>query len=198
MSYTYTLPELKASITKNHDATEVTFTETTGTYNITTNPYGWGAPGAMSIAAVDSVNLTVETPSGDSYTFNPFPTLPSSSSGAFTFDMGDIGGTAGDVFPDGLYTITYEVVDNADRSALAPLTKYFFVCFELEKCISKALANADISDCCCDCQEMKNLLTLYMIWKALKFAVCTGNTTRINRLYESAKKLCDQLGCENC
>lgn len=199
MAYTYSSPTLNGDLTINHDNTEVTFTETTGSYNAVTNPTGWAiiAPG-MPIGNVDDSTLTITTPSGDVFIINTFPTLPASTDTDITFNLGDLGGTSGDVFPDGLYTVKQTVIDNVLRNPLKPLVKYFFICFDLEKCISKSLANAKISDCNCKCEDIKGLLHLYTLWRALKYAICTGNITRINKLYESAVKVCEQLNCKNC
>lgn len=201
MAYTFSLPILSVLIEPSHDGTELQVTETTGAYDLVTNPYGWGAPGALLIGDVDSSNIKIQNLSSTDatvYTIDSTGDFPNDTLDSIVITNDQIGGIAGDRIPDGVYSLEYTVVVDSDRNCLAPLRKHFLVCYEAEKCISNLVANLKVKDCCCNCDEVNQVLTAFMYFKALKYAGCTGSVSRANELLKALSTMCANINCEDC
>lgn len=59
--------ELSINVSLSSNGKTMTFTETTGAYNVGTNPKGWGSPNA-ALTDVESAKLDITTPNGTSKT----------------------------------------------------------------------------------------------------------------------------------
>jgi len=104
---------LDFSVCQSSDCTEFTFSDNTGAYNATTNPYGWGAPNVALADVQTPVTLDITAPSGSTYQIDLILTTPAfpvdQPPNELVVDMSSLGGTAGDPFPDGIYTFVYSV-----------------------------------------------------------------------------------------
>lgn len=90
-----------------------TFTDTTGVYDATNNPYGWGAPN-MQGSGVTAATITFQntTTGADEVTYNVLSQIPSTVSGDIEFDLYEYD------FEDGIYTIVYTLTgtENVSRT----------------------------------------------------------------------------------
>jgi len=180
------------------DGKVMTFQETTGEYNAVSNTTGWGAPNPL---VGDATVATVEIiKPGDTtvYSINILASFPSNdTSTAWGITMADLGGTADDVFPDGVYDITYKV------TALAvdyQVSRYNFAYANVKCCVQKMFANLTISGCSgCDTTAADKAITAYAYFKALLSASVCGELEEAASLLAYINKLCSgSTDCTNC
>ena len=200
-----------------------TFTDTTGAYNVTTNPGGYGAPNiawedvtdvTISIYAPGSTVLyiitfgvstgnlasaTVTAPDGtvtdilDDVQTLSFPFDATLGNGALPIDETYIGGTADESLLDGVYTFVYVVSDGTNS--------YNTTVYTLSKCnatccITKAYANLD-SACGCDASSLKSVQRADSFLNAAISAADLGMMEAAQTDIEKALELCSG-NCKTC
>ena len=118
---------LREEVIQAADCLSFTVEDTTGQYNATTNPTGYDAPN-IDIADVTAAVIDV-TKYGTSttYSINASPTFPTLTAGTtVTIANTDLGLTATDVIPDGVYLIDYYItaiyVISATNSGASSIT----------------------------------------------------------------------------
>ena len=96
--------KMNFTIVESANGEYFTFTDTTGNYNVTTNPTGWGSPNYTKDLVTNPVRLLVSYDSTNYYyTFASLTELAS-----IELTPSDIGLT-GDTFEDGIYTFLLQI-----------------------------------------------------------------------------------------
>lgn len=191
---------LDFSICQSSDCTEFIFSELTGTYNATTNSTGWGAPNATLASVTTPVNLVVTLPDGTtSYTINLLSTTPAFpvdtlTSNEVTFDMSNIGGTAGDSIPDGVYTFVYTVTTSGGTYTQTATVAFYC---QVSCCVYTMFKDLDIECDCCD-DDRKRITDAYLMLKGLIYSANCGNISQFNSILEELQRLCTNTNCSNC
>jgi hypothetical protein len=186
--------DIKYSICQSSNCESLTFTETTGVYNVTTNPTGWGAVGGgdpnemLSDATIATLTLT--GPDGTVY-------APVDLLGLSSFPKDDIkfgySITAASVdsslseFSDGSWTIAYNVTTG---STTYSESKTFFFSCQISACVYSMVADIDVSDCNCDIETLNKVLEAKAFLDALSYAVGCGNLTGANEILTTLQRTC--------
>lgn len=186
---------LNFEICQTNNCKDLVFSETTGFYEATFNPGGYGAPNETTAAAQTAV-LTITDPNGlvTSVDLMPqgFPT------GDLTLDGYTI--SSATALPDGVYTFLYtvtflngEVVTTYTKS----ITKLLYC--NSECCVQQMLANLNLTCDCCETDE--NIKYYYKAWtflQALKNAAQCGDVATFTNILKVITKLCKNNGCKTC
>lgn len=192
--------ELKFTSSVTTDGLKLLFQELTGLYDIATNPTGYGTPNPDTTDAI-GVTLEVLFPNEDEteiHTIDLSTSFPSSdTSTAIEFTMEDFDGEEGDIFPDGVYTLIYNVETDTE---LFTTTKYIFAYSQVKCCVESMFKNLNPYNCSGGCLEAaEEALTVWAYYKALLANATCGDITRTNEMLEFVNKLCSGNGnCANC
>lgn len=190
--------EIDFNICQNSSCDELTFTETTGAYNATTNPGGWGAPNPTLASVTTPVTLTVTFPNESVYTLdvatlNPsFPTDDTTLE--WVLDMSSFGGDTGDSFEDGVYTFTYLVT--ADGSTYTQ-THYVALYCQVKCCVFSMFKDLEVNCDCCE-DDKKTAIDAFLLYKGLVYEAGCGNITAFNSALTELQKVCSNSNCKNC
>jgi hypothetical protein len=191
---------LSFTVTQSCDGKTLTFTETTGVYNVTTNPGGWGTPNKATTDCT-SKKITITTPEDEQYEIDNSDTrmsvLPSSSdTGIVIINGADIGETSEDVIPDGVYIIDYECT--MDDASTSTKRVYVYLDSQASCCVEGLFGEIKVNDCCCDDKSIKKAMTARAFLLAARAAGRCGRTQRANTLLELVTSLCTGGNCVNC
>ena len=197
------------------DAHTLVMTDTTGAYNATTNPGGYGgvnpAVGDFSAMTVTILRPDPETllPT-NSVTIDVYPTLPSSSSGTFDLTALLIEGADG-VLPDGWYELTVSSTYDVGAETTVEVVNNKLIFDTAECCIDNLIVSAE-GDCGCEGADEKNaklalsVVYLYALNKRINDAEeiiesiideC-GDYTRGVEMIKYLQDVCDNDGCGGC
>ena len=105
---------LKAETALSRDGKTLSFTETTGVYNVSTNPEGYNSPNEP-LSNMTAAMLEITTPTQLTYTIDLFTQgFPTGTTATFDITKDMIGGNADEVLDDGLYVLIYTVTGDAE------------------------------------------------------------------------------------
>lgn len=176
------------SITNSH--TTISITDTTGVYNVTTNPGGWEAP---NIAGSDVVTatLTLTFNGGTAQVVDVTSQIPATVTGDIVFN--DI--TIAD-YADGKATIIYTITTAS--TTYTKTLNMLFTC-EAREAIDALWANIAGKFCGNSC-SIKDLIedanTAEGLLRALKSAgACCNDTTCIDKLLETINRFTEFDDC---
>ena len=169
---------LVLSLTKTiTDYSVLTLVDNTGDYNVTTNPNGWGAPNLV-LANIDYAKLTVTTPTG---TVLPtidiitdlgidFATVLSEEL-VYNLTNDLLGGTLGSTIADGIWTVLYEVSDDAGVTVTS-LTVQLGTYYQVQALVFQNIATIPTFYSCNKCctLQLKDIVTQFMMLQALIYA----------------------------
>lgn len=190
---------LKYCITESDDATSFSVKETTGIYDVSTNPTGWGSPnptiGSATAATITLSQLTDAATNTytDAVTVSVYPTLPNVTETEVVVTAEDFDYGTDATFPDAVYKIIYSVTSNA--GSITPVTQYRAFTSILD-CNIKQLSDR-VSICTCNCDGLNEQLRGVMYYRRLlSAAICCGNVLAIMKYIE---KLTHMLSsCNGC
>lgn len=186
---------LQFEICQSSDCSSLTFVETTGAYNDTTNPNGWGTPNEDTTDAVSAV-LTVTLESGSTYNIDlfsdGFPTT--SDTIEYLIDPVDIGMKDGGKLTDQIITFTYTVVTGT--TTYTQNIQQAFYC-QVQCCVLSMFVGLDV-ECDCSIDQINNALKSYALLKGLIYSANCGNKTNFNNILAQLQKLCLNNNCQNC
>jgi hypothetical protein len=201
--------ELKISVTTGSG--NFLFSETTGAYNVSTNPTGWGAPNEqlawattdnIQVYKPDSVTLlpgttpvTLSNPAG-----LPTATIPNS----LTISPQQIGYATGESLPDGIYQFVYTVdVNNPVSGKITyTITQYVLIYAGVQCCAGKLAVKAASSGCGCSggcggCgDDASNFEKVMLMIEAAKYSIQCGSITSAAKAIVHAQEICN--GCQSC
>lgn len=188
---------LKIDICPSGDCKSLNFTETTGTYNETFNPTGWGVPNDNPTNS--TATLTVTDPNNIQtiidITDNGFP----SSFDTFTYPIfaSQLTNNTNGVFADGQYNFTYTVINYTSNTTYTTTAKIFVYC-NIQCCVYKMMADIDNPGCDCETEAMEAAIKAYNLLQGLKYAASCGLTNSFNEIYEVLSRLCNNSSCKTC
>jgi len=189
---------LDFSICESSDCTEFTFTDNTGAYDATTNPYGWGAPNDTLGDVITPCTLDITTPSGTTYSIDLVTTSPvfpvDQAPNELTLDMSSLGGTAGDSIPDGIYTFLYTVTTSTTTYTQTVVAAFYC---QVNCCVFTMFKDLDPDCTCCD-EDRNTLLNAYLMLKGLIYNANCGDVDQFNTTLTALQRLCTQTNCQNC
>jgi len=185
---------LDFEICQSSDCSALTFVETTGVYNATTNPVGWGAPNELTSNAT-AATLTVTLASGNSYVINLWDVFPTDvATLEYLITNEDIGYTTGSPIDDQIISFLYTVT-----TATATYTQSFdqaFYC-QVQCCVLGMFANLNVECDSCS-KQIDDALKAYAMLKGLIYSAYCGNSTAFNNILAQVNKLCLNKNCQNC
>ena len=177
--------------TTSNKCKTLSVTDTTGVYNVTTNPEGWGAPNddgsAMTIA-----NITITYADGGIQVVDVLSQIPASVTGNFTF--ADITLTG---YVDGITTITYDLTATSiDYSSQISL----LLSCDVRACLDKMWATVACKTCAGSC-DVGELIDDANFAEGLYMGLTSGSTCCgsecVNNIINALKDLCAFNTC-NC
>ena len=196
------IPTISACL---NGCTGITIKDTTGFYNVTTNPGGWNANSTVyrvgpSTPNVQSATITITLNSA----LTPFLTVDVTEAvqdAIFpTFDLYDYAPTdaySNSTLTDGSYTITYTIVDSDDVTYTTDTT--IVVYCNVACCVSKlAVAVADELCNTCESDAFNTFVLADGILQSLKaVAECSGETEFL-KLLNKLQRLCGTSTTGGC
>ena len=186
---------LNFEICQTADCKTFTFTETTGVYNASTNPTGWGAPNPLTSNAT-SATLAINIAGGTVYTLNLFTSSFPSSVSSLEYDVTAslIGGASGAKITDGIYTFVYTVV----ASGVTYTQTIIKGIYCQVQCCVYSMFKSLVSTCDCNATEKERALDAFILLKGLITSTASGNTTNFNTDLAVLQKMCLNSNCTNC
>lgn len=180
--------------------TEFVFRETTGVYNVTTNPGGYGSPNS-TLGSIVSAALTVTSPDNISYLLDlmDLDAFPSSNEDyEYILPLSSLGGRT--VIEDGEWQFTYVVNDGSSNYSV--IKTYFFYC-NAECCASKMLSAISITgmDDVNNPINNKNIdkyTRVRTLISSIKGAANCGNETQFNKILTLINRFCRNTDCKTC
>jgi hypothetical protein len=168
----------------------IIFKETTGAYNVTTNPTGYGAPNP-TVVSVTAAGLTVTPPSGAGYSIDMLAEGFPTSNEDLEFELTDT------PYEDGLWTFVYTVTSGA--TTYTATYSALFHC-TITCCVNKMLLDIDTE---CDCDELNSKkIQEYTKAKAfldaLKGYAYCGSTEKFDNIYTILQRMCGNTECKTC
>jgi hypothetical protein len=196
------IPTISACL---NGCTGITIKDTTGFYNVTTNPGGWNANSTVyrvgpSTPNVQSATITITLNSAST----PFLTVDVTEAvqdAIFPiFDLYDYAPTdaySNSTLADGSYTITYTIVDSDDVTYTTDTT--IVVYCNVACCVSKlAVAVADELCNTCESDAFNTFVLADGILQSLKaVAECSGETEFL-KLLNKLQRLCGTSTTGGC
>ena len=181
------------SIQQNIGCAAIVFTDTTGSYNASTNPGGYGTPNP-AYADITSTLISIELSNGETVNITSF--LPTAADHSITINASDLGYTT--LIPDQIMHITYSVFVEGDCRVGYKSTDVLLYC-QTEACINSKIATILSSDCSCNDDEqvaVDNTMKMLFELDALKI-VAGRNMSCIDGKIEELYQKCN-AGCSNC
>lgn len=168
---------LVLSLTKTiTDYSVLTLVDNTGDYDATTNPNGWGVSNT-ALTAVDYAHLIITDPSGNVYDVDiiadlgiNFATVQSDEL-IYNVTADLLGGTLGNTLADGIWTVLYEVSDDAGATTTS-LTVQLGTYYQVQALVFQNIATIPAFYSCNKCctLQLKDIVTQFMMLQALIYA----------------------------
>jgi hypothetical protein len=183
----------------------ITLTETTGAYNVSNNPGGWGAPNPET-NSLDSLQVIITTPANTPYTFTTIAGWPDVTGNVeANFSIGSNGAIQNNsngttAFSDGIYTVQYTVNGTiAPNTYTATTTQQFLLTCQIRCCIDKMFHLASQSDCTdCKNEKLSNALEAEAFLKAAEYDAACGKIEMAKKHLAKAQWICNTKNCLNC
>jgi len=122
---------------------------------------------------------------------------------SYTIDVADLeiaGVNAGlTKMPDGLYEVTYSVIDEATEVEYQDVKKILILCESACK-IKQLASEVEVNPDCNKCQSESAIkfLEAYTLFKALMFSGACGAVSEINKNIENLHTFLINVNCKNC
>jgi len=212
---------LAITLAVNSTCTTMTVTDSTGTYDVTTNPLGYGLPSGAASAYVTSLVIVVNLPGGTYFTYtftialnvisaatlsisggtatNIFANLLSTVFPLTSFDLWNGYGVTLPTFGDGVVEVDYTIGGTVPDGDAAQFFNYttsgtMLVPCSACCCIQK-MALAIDPDCSCSEESMWNYLRASTYLEVAKFNTNIGKTAVAQIALTKAQEICD---CSDC
>lgn len=191
----------KISLCSKDNCKELLLKDITGTYNVTTNPTGWGAPN-LALAGVTEATISITIPGhDDAVELDVTSTVTAATiiDGVFVLDTltmdGDFDGDEDEQFPDGIYEITYTIVGGGTTYTHSITT--FSTC-QTACCLEKMKTKFEEKMCGCEWEDyFMNYLRAKAMLNGAKRAYACGDTDKAESLLAAVEKICKNSKC-NC
>lgn len=206
--------QLGLHICQSSNCKQLTISETTGTYNVDTNPGGWGAPN-LPLPTDPTLNAIIEitAPDGTVYTFDksdigpnfPFPDPTGLEEMVFNYNGGIVGNytnpTGVVAFPDGYYAIKYTITY---LKGITPVTLFtnqsIILTCQTRCCVDKLFHAASQTKECADCDNnlLNKALEAEAYLKSAEYAAGCGKVEMAKQNLAKAQWICNSYKCSNC
>lgn len=180
-----------------NECNKITITDTTGFYNVTTNPFGWNNDATLWRTDVDSPYVTDATISislngGDPTIVNVLTTVQQAVLPVYTlYEYAPLDGNGNSNLQDGYYNIIFTVTDNDDEVYETEIE--FVVYCNVACCVSKLAAKVAQELCNdCDSDAYNDFLIADGILQSLKAVAESKGTAEFSKLLTKLQKLCNQ------
>jgi hypothetical protein len=169
--------------------------DTTGVYDATTNPTGWGAPNPV-IGDVASDKISIQSVGSNTiYEIEMYSTLPNTNDTSFPITSSILGLGPDAEIPDGQYVFTRKTTLTAG-TVYTKAARVFLV-GQLQ-CCADSMLDMDKPGCSCESGKLTPASILqYTIW-TLKKAFKTQKFEKANEIYRYAQDLCKEKNCKTC
>lgn len=187
---------LNFNIKESDNARELSFTETTGIYDASTNPGGWGAPNPVTTDVTATAYLSilppgVTTPAIVDLFPSSFPTTDNTQTVVMRSQDLGLGGTD-DILPDGIWEMSYIVIDTvANPDVTYTNDQTIFVSGQARCCVYGLLAATDISCCDCDGSDLARALEAFTFYRAAIACAACGNADKFAEALAIVNNYCD-------
>jgi hypothetical protein len=172
------------------------FKDTTGVYDVTNNPYGWGDPN-LEASELTEVTLTIEYPDGSETEHDLLDQIPDPITGTIEFDV--IKGT----YDDGIYTFTYYVSGSGKTgtTSVTKILKKLFLC-NVTCCVDKMWAKIPTYINTKDEKFLQNYITQTHYAQGLINGLSAAggclNTTAVTAILDKIERICEYEKCDTC
>lgn len=183
--------ELKLSLCFKEKCSKLQISDATGEYDVTTNPTGWGAPN-LDLADVDSATVVLIPPGGSAINYDVTAEVQGGTivDGTFLLKLVD-----NITLNDGIYTVTYTVVDEDTDTEYTITVKSFSTC-KADCCVEKMKTKFKEELCGCN---WENFWDYYKRAEALlyaaKSAFACGKDAQATDLLTQVNKICSIQKC---
>lgn len=196
--------QLNINAELSYNSKSIELEDTTGAYNVTSNPTGYGTPNPdttdVNPGGGGEITIVITDPDGNDYTFDfsttpsTWPTFPNTLGTVLTIANTDVGLTTDDKITDGLWYVSYTILFN-DQTEYTR-TQIFLFHYAADCCINKLLAKID--GCCDECDEakLKAATTAYMALQAAKRAARCAKPLQSQKLLDKVNFICNQQNCQ--
>ncbi len=169
--------------------------DTTGVFNATTNPTGWGPPTNPEVGDAISDKISIQAVGSNTiYEIEMYPVLPNTDDAPFSITSSMLGMGPDSEITDGQYVFT--------RSTIVSGTTYtkaarVFLVGQLQ-CCADTMLDMDKPGCSCESGRLTPASILqYTIW-TLRKAFKTQKFEKANEIYRYAQDLCKEKNCKTC
>ena len=186
--------------------TGITFNDTAGFYNLTSNPYGWNNDLTLwktnadaNVPYVTSATISISLNGGAATEYSVLNKIQESIFPEFElYQYTPVDTNSGNFnLADGYYTITYTITDNNDVVYTVDTT--FVVYCNVACCVANKAA-AVAAELCndCDSQAYEDFLLADGILQALKATAESLGTAEFTKLLNKLQKLCGTSTTGGC
>lgn len=178
------------NIRESDNAREILFNETTGAYNASGNPGGWGSPNDATTDATDPalIVLKVTPPGGTEVSLDLSTSYPTADSTIdFTIRTQDLGLGTDDKFADGAWLFVYEVTTTTQ--GLITNTQTVLISGQARICVFGLLADININDC--DGSDLRRALEAKTYLDAAVASAAVGDIDKFASLLTLINNYCN-------
>ncbi len=190
----------KFTVSLGSDCHSFIITDTTGNYNASTNPTGWGTPNPAT-SDVTRITLSV-TNLYTGVTYDDIVALAYTTAVTVfpTSDLEIDGVSIGDVvMPDGLYEFTYTIVISGTTTYVAESTNILLCqsCCKIKKLASKVKIDCG---CCNDkcAEKITRFLEADALYKAIMYTGLCSSNSEIFDSISNLQEFLININCNNC
>lgn len=172
----------------------ITLTDTTGLYNASTNPGGYGSPNP-TYADISSTLISIVLSNGNTVNITTF--IPTANVPYLVIQAADLGYTSATI-PDQIATISYSVYKNS-LCRIGYKSSGVLLSCNTETCINAKIASTLDNDCSCDeggSTQTDFVFNMQMTLDNIKYAV-TRNIGCVDGKIEALYSKCSG-GCSDC
>ena len=180
-----------------NECNKITITDTTGFYNVTTNPFGWNNDLTLWRTDADDPYVTAATISislngGDPTVVNVLSTVQQAVFPVYTlYEYAPVDSSNNSTLQDGYYNIIFTVKDSNDEVYETEIE--FVVYCNVACCVSKLAAKVAQELCNdCDSDAYNDFLIADGILQSLKAVAESKGTAEFSKLLTKLQKLCNQ------
>ena len=167
------------------------FSDTTGVYDVTNNPYGWETPN-MGGGDVTEATLTITYPDATDTEHDLLSQITDPVEGTINFDV--IEGT----YDDGIYTFTYTLLGT---ETVTKVLKKLFLC-NSECCVNKMWAKIPSYINTKDEVFLRNYIEQVHYAQGLLDGLNAAggclNETAVTAILEKIERICEFTQCDSC
>ena len=187
------MPTLDFNLLESDNSRELAFKNTTGAYNVSSNPGGYTS---ANLSAITTSVLTITDPDEEVYTLNIFPDgFPTTdTTKERTIRTQDLGLTADEQFTDGKWIFT--LTETAGATTYTT-TQIILLLGQTRCSVFGLLSGTDVSACTdCDGSDLARALEAYTYYRMAVAAAACGNSTKFQEIIDVLDKyIGDSCNC---